>query len=109
MSRYTAETRVLVRSHSRQADGDDIIVGREGVFLALPRYAVELLDLLAAQNTVGETQTLYRQTYNETPDLEVFLQQMEQSGFLCPLDGSQDQQAPPGASVPKRYHFETFP
>ena len=113
MSRYSGETRVLVHPHSRQADADEVVVGREGVFLALPRAAVELLDLLSEQKTVGEAQAIYQQAHNETPDMEDFLVQMEQAGFVRPLDGLQDAAAPtrPQASVAPtgRYHFEGFP
>jgi len=114
------ELRLAVYPFTRQADGDEIIVGRldTGVFLALPSEAVDILDHLAAGKTIGQVEEIYRSQYGEDSGLEEFLTAMESRGFLQPLAVAGptpqseelrnlflDASSPPG----RRYHFTNFP
>ncbi|HEV2853707.1 MAG TPA: hypothetical protein VHC97_12965 [Thermoanaerobaculia bacterium] len=111
---FTEESRVAVFPFSRQDGGEEeVVVGRPeaGVFLALPRDAVEVLDDLAAGRTVAEARDLYHQRHGETPDLAEFLELLAEKGFVRPRDDE------PGAAetgflpqVPvRKYHFENLP
>ena len=118
MNRYTAETRVLVQPFFRQVEGDEIIIGVQSSFLALPPDAVELLDCLAAGKTVGEAQALYFEKHKEQPDMMDFLSSLEQAGFVQPVaDDPLSLSTNNGSTAPMartkrpalRYHFENFP
>ncbi|HEX8112765.1 MAG TPA: hypothetical protein VF516_33770, partial [Kofleriaceae bacterium] len=117
MSRYSTDSHVFVQPFSRQPDGDEVVIGVQDSFIALPGAAVDLLDWLATGKTVGEAQALYAEKHHEQPDMEDFLSSLEQVGFVQPqpADG-----APPptiagaarkaGTRQPVlRYHFENLP
>src|SRR3982750_3502053 len=122
-SMYTQEMKVAVFPFSRQAEGEEVVIGRvdTGAFLSLPPDAVEILDLLAAGKTVGQAQEIYRGKYGENPDMEEFLGFLQSKGFVRPWT---DVVAPPpaagagpgvapnvAASVPqqRRNHFANIP
>lgn len=117
MSQYKVDSCVFVRPFSRQPDGDEIVIGVQDSFIALPGSAVDLLDWLATGKTVGEAQALYFEKHQEQPDMEDFLSSLEQIGFVQPQTA--DGVAPPViAGAPRvasadqpvlRYHFERFP
>jgi putative peptide zinc metalloprotease protein len=114
---YQADTLVAVYPFTRQTDDEEVTIGRPdtNVFLVLPSDAVELLDFLAAGNTVGEARSLYEAKYGEVPDME-FLEYLDSKGFVRPLDNND-----PSAektiiselsftkSSPVRFHFINFP
>lgn len=116
---YTPDTVISVQPFTRQADGEEVIIGRveTGVFLAVPSEAVELLDELAQGRTIGEVSDNYLRKYGETPDLEDFLQILETKGIIKPLvpedDGGAVTSAASAAEQPQaphvRYHFSNFP
>jgi hypothetical protein len=117
---YTQETKVAVYPFTRQAEGGEIVIGRvdTGVFLALPPDAVELLDALAAGETVGRTQEIYREKHGETPEMAEFLEFLQNKGFVRPAGGIEspaaDAAGPAQGSVPagpqqRRYHFSNIP
>src|SRR5437879_12767293 len=110
MSMYTPDTVVSVQAFTRQPEGEDVIIGRveNGIFLAVPPEAVELLEYLAQGKSVGEASKLYQQKYGETPDLDDFLGLMESKGFVKALN--ENILGP--ATQPARqasYHFSNFP
>src|SRR5437763_17081337 len=49
---------------------------------------MDFLDSLAAGHTVGETVRRYEQRYDETPDIEDFLDALQQEGFVQPRDAA---------------------
>jgi len=135
---FTPEVKVAVYPFTRQAEGEEIVIGRvdTGVFLSLPPDAVEILDLLRAGETVGRTREIYGQKYGETPDMEDFLGFLHGKGFVRvydpeaaraarPVDvqAASDSQtnpqtnaqtnSPTDSQVPAasavRYHFADFP
>lgn len=128
---FTPEAKVAVYPFTRQAEGEEIVIGRvdTGVFLSLPPDAVEILDLLRAGETVGRAREIYGQKYGETPDMEDFLGFLHGKGFVrvhnpeepvrtarpadaraAVRDPQTNLQAPavPAASS-VRYHFADFP
>jgi putative peptide zinc metalloprotease protein len=110
---YTRDSVVAVRPFSRQEEGEEVIIGstETGVFLAVPREAVELLELLAQGKSVGEVSDYYAATHGEAPDLDDFLGLLEAKGMVAPLDvpgGSVTNATDRRAGSP-RYHFSNFP
>jgi putative peptide zinc metalloprotease protein len=81
---YTSDSLVAVYPFTRQADGEEIVIGHieTDSFLVLPFEAVEILDYLALGKTVGETQLIYQEKYGELPDIEDLLQVLENKGFV---------------------------
>jgi putative peptide zinc metalloprotease protein len=116
MPAYTQDAVVVVHPFSRQAEGDDVIIGRveTGVFLAVPPGAVEILDYLREGRSVGEAAELYRQQHGAVPDLDDFLQILEVKGII-ETAGAEGKQEAAILSQPRqqqrriRYHFENFP
>jgi putative peptide zinc metalloprotease protein len=113
---YTAETKVTVFPFTRQEEGGEVVIGRPdtGVFLALPPDAVEILDLLAAGETVGRTQELYHAKHGETPDLEDLLGYLQSKGLVRPGRDPEPAAgdpggAPAGGQRQIRYHFTNIP
>lgn len=111
---YTPDTVISVQPFTRQADGEEVIIGRveTGVFLAVPSDAVELLDDLAQGRTIGEVSDRYQQKYGETPDLEDFLHLLESKGIVKSVaqDGGGEAAAAASPQGPRvRYHFSNFP
>jgi putative peptide zinc metalloprotease protein len=130
---FTPEVKVAVYPFTRQAEGEEIVIGRvdTGVFLSLPPDAVEILDLLRAGETVGRAREIYGQKYGETPDMEDFLGFLHGKGFVRVHDPNEpvrarpaeaqaavpnsqtNSQTNPQAQVPAastvRYHFADFP
>jgi putative peptide zinc metalloprotease protein len=111
---YTRDTVVAVRPFVRQPDGEDVIIGNaeNGVFLAVPLEAVELLDHLAQGKSVGEVSDLYHQKHGETPDMDDFLGLLETKGIVGPVGAGGDGTelaARSMESVRPRYHFSNFP
>ena len=89
------------------------MIGRTdtGVFLSLPREAVEILDWLREGRTVAESQDLYNQRYGEVPDVEDLLTFLQEKGFVRPRTAGAGvaaaASAPAAAAV--RYHFANIP
>lgn len=112
---YTPDTVISVQPFTRQADGEEVIIGRveTGVFLAVPSDAVELLDDLAQGRTIGEVSDRYQQKYGETPDMEDFLHLLESKGIVKSVaqdDGGVEAAAAAPPQGPRvRYHFSNFP
>lgn len=112
---YTRDTVICVHPFTRQAEGEEVIIGRveTGVFLAVPSVAVEVLDDLAQGKTIGEASDLYQQKYGEDPDLEDFLRVLEAKGIVKTLgqgDNGSDPTATASSPKPRvRYHFQNFP
>ena len=115
---YARESRVSVFPFSRQAQADEVVIGRvdTGVFLSLPADAVALLDELREGKTVGEVQDAYFAEHGEIPDMEGLLDYLEEKGFVSPLVPGADQPDAaafvPQAGPPQRqmrYHFTSIP
>lgn len=84
MARYTPDTLVTVGPFSHQLDGDVVILGDvdRQVFVAIPAEGLDILESLVAGNTVGQTARLYEEKHGEKPDMEDFLEALEQEGFV---------------------------
>jgi putative peptide zinc metalloprotease protein len=91
VTRYPADALVSIYPFTRQSEGDEFIIGRvdTNIFLALPSDAIELLDYLAAGNTIGQAQRLYQQKYHELPDIEGLLEVLEENDFVNILSSKQ--------------------
>ncbi|HEX3684520.1 MAG TPA: hypothetical protein VHU83_18430 [Bryobacteraceae bacterium] len=115
MPAYTHDAVVVVRPFSRQAEGDDVVIGRveTGVFLAVPPGAVEVLDSLAEGKSIGEAADLYRQKHGAVPDLDDFLRILEVKGIIESPGAAGQQSDGIHAQAPEhrrvRYHFADFP
>jgi putative peptide zinc metalloprotease protein len=116
MSRFSADTRVRFLPFSRQADGDEVVIGRPetSTFLALPAEAVELLDELAGGKTIGQVQAEHLARTGETPDLEDLLSYLDEKGFLAAESlpaaaQASSARARPEKPQPSRFHFSFFP
>jgi len=84
MAGYPPDSLVTVRPFNHRFDGDTVIIGDidRQVFLAIPAEGLDILESLAAGRTVGEAAELYEEKYHETPDIEDFLEALEQEGFI---------------------------
>lgn len=109
MSSFPADATIHFQPFTRQADGDEVVIGRPelGVFLALPREAMQLLDQLAGGATVGEVQRRYLAETGENADLEDLLGHLEQRGFLAAA--GRETIAAAAAPAPLRFHFAGIP
>ena len=82
MAGYPPDSHVMVRPFTHRREGDTVTIGDidRQVFLAIPAEGMDILDSLAAGHTVGETVRRYEQCYDETPDIEDFLDALQQGG-----------------------------
>jgi len=107
-SLFQPSAQVTVQPFTRQPDGDQVVLGwlDADVFLELPSDAVELLDWLAAGQSVAQAQASYQARYGVTPDLVDLLEQLGESGVVHVRQGAP--QAPqrstpkPGVLLPLR-------
>lgn len=117
---FTDEMKVAVFPFSRQVEGEEVVIGRvdTGVFLSLPSDAVEILDTLAAGETVGRAQEIYRERYGLIPEVGDLLEYLQAKGFVAlvkdgegPAVGSAVPISSVAASLPqqKNYHFTNIP
>ena len=90
MAGYPPDSHVMVRPFTHRREGDTVTIGDidRQVFLAIPAEGMDILDSLAAGHTVGETVRRYEQRYDETPDIEDFLDALQQEGFVQPRDAA---------------------
>lgn len=101
---------VHVPAFSRQPEDDEVVIGHplRGSFLALPKEAVEILDLLAAGRSVAEARDEFALRHGETPDVQDLLSVLAQHEFVHRRGRPA---SAPEASVPPagRFHFESLP
>lgn len=86
MAGYPPESTVMVRPFVRRRDGAEVIIGdhERRVYLALPPEALDILDPLAAGETVGEVARRYEAKHGEPVDMNDFLAVMQSKGFVGP-------------------------
>ena len=110
---YAPSSQVAVYPFTRQPEGEEIVIGRTdtGVFLSLPREAVEILDWLREGRTVAESQDLYKERYGEVPDVEDLLTFLQEKGFVRPRTPAAEVAAAASTPAPAavRYHFADIP
>ncbi|MBZ4331040.1 hypothetical protein [Corallococcus sp. AS-1-12] len=114
MSHYAATSTFIVAAFTRQQEGGEVIIGlpAQGVFLALPPDAVELLDQLREGRTLAEAEAFYVSKYGEVPDAQGLIEALEPRGFLRDATRAVTAQPPPESAPrtdPVRYHFAGFP
>ncbi len=121
MNSYLADHKITVMPFTQRLDGEETIIANasQTTFLALPTSAVDILNWLAEDKTVGETQALYHEKYQELPDIEDFLELLESEGFVSSSTSEKhnealltDQEArssSPSRSNREQYHFASFP
>ncbi len=110
---YALQDFVEVLPFTRQPEGDEIVIGQPetGVFLALPAEALEILDDLAAGQSVGAAQVNFERAHHETPDMADLLDFLENKGFVRkrngePVQGRGYLSSPKSVSPANvRYHF----
>jgi hypothetical protein len=85
---------------SFQPDGDEVTVGRldEGTFVVLPEDGAELLRRLVDGLSCAQAAEWYQQTYGETVDVEDFVADIAELGFLRGADEPE-----PAAPAPVRW------
>lgn len=95
MARFQPDARVAVRPFAHNQEGQDVTIGDldRQVFVTIPVEGLGILSALAEGKTVGETERLYEQAHDETPDIEDFLTALAQEGFVAPWE---DEHSRPG-------------
>lgn len=91
MADYALDATVRVHPFEHNRDGDDVIIGdpARDAYLCIPADGLDLLESLAAGNTVAETLHAYQEKYGETPDIEDFIGILTDEGFIA-HDGAGD-------------------
>lgn len=86
MADYALDATVRVHPFEHNRDGDDVIIGdpTRDAYLCIPADGLDLLESLAAGNTVAETVRTYQDKYGETPDIEDFIEILTGEGFIAP-------------------------
>ncbi|HEU5333251.1 MAG TPA: hypothetical protein VFU73_10810 [Actinocrinis sp.] len=86
MADYALDATVRVHPFEHNRDGDDVIIGdpARDAYLCIPADGLDLLESLAAGNTVAETVRTYQDKYGETPDIEDFIGILTDEGFIAP-------------------------
>jgi hypothetical protein len=107
MAGYAPDSLVTVRPFNHRFDGDTVIIGDidRQVFLAIPAEGLDILESLAAGRTVGEASRLYEEKYQETPDIEDFLEALEQEGFIGEASAVQAGEVPEVRQEHWRWRF----
>ena len=84
MIRYCRDAYVEVSPFTRQAEGEEVVIGRPGggEYFALPGEAVEILDALAAGRSVGEVQDAFEAEHGIVPDMEDLLGFLESQSLV---------------------------
>jgi putative peptide zinc metalloprotease protein len=84
MAGYTPESLVTIRPYTHRFEGDTVILGDidRHIFLAIPAEGLDILQSLAAGNSVGAAARAYEEKYQEAPDIVDFLEALEQEGFI---------------------------
>ena len=87
MARFEPDAHVAVRPFARNHEGENVTIGLlDGqTFVTIPVEGVEILDALAEGGTVNEALERYERAHAETPDIEDFLEALEQVGFVTAL------------------------
>lgn len=90
--RYTHDGYVTVFPFTQRSEGEETIIANaaQSSFLALPSSAVDLLVWLEEGKSIEETQSCYQQKYGECPDIDDFLELLEQEGFLTRLTDNEE-------------------
>jgi hypothetical protein len=98
MARFEPDAHVAVRPFARNHEGENVTIGLlDGqTFVTIPVEGVEILDALAEGGTVREALDRYERAHAETPDIEDFLEALEQAGFVTALRAGD-----PAASAPE--------
>lgn len=102
MTGYSLDSTVVVAPFVRRHEGNEVVIGapERGVFLALPPEAVDILDTLAAGETVGEAVRRYESRTGQTPDIDDFLNTLAAEGFVRRAD---ERAGPPEREDPHRH------
>jgi len=102
---------VVVFPFTRQFDGNEVNIGRaDGMnFLALPSDAVEILDRLAAGDSIGEAQAFYKNRYGELPDVEGLVSALEAEGFVRRATSAALNKGESKGAYLVRFHCSWFP
>lgn len=109
MAAYPPDTLVAVPPFVHRSEGNQVTIGDldRNVFLSIPAEGMDILNALAEGKTVGETTRLYQQKYDETPDIDDFLDALASEGFVstagASVDSGLDQEAP---AVRRKWSFD---
>ena len=109
MATLSEHNQARIRQFSRQPDGEEVVIGNSSHrFLALPKEAIEVLDLLATGNSMATTRSLYAAKHGELPDIEGLLEALTSKGFLANEAGERPEVDATNSPAIK-YHFEKLP
>jgi hypothetical protein len=88
VGRFPVGERVAVRPFVEQRDGENATIGdpARGVFLSIPVEGVEILQMLQAGETVGESASSFERAYGEAPDMDDFLGALAAHGLVARWD-----------------------
>jgi len=92
MAGYPPDSLVMVRPFTHRRDGETVTIAdtERQVFLAIPAEGLDILQSLTDGNTVAETVRRYEERYDETPDIDDFLDAMRAEGFIVDAPRSGD-------------------
>ena len=104
MTAFALDSTVEVRPYVQRRDGQETIIGDPDrkVFLAIPTEGMEILEGLAAGGTVAECARRYEEKYQQSPDIEAFLDVLAAEGFLGRSDGHTPPAEPAHSHGPAR-------
>jgi hypothetical protein len=105
---YAPDSFVTVRPFTHRFEGDTVILGDidRQVFVAIPAEGLDILESLAAGNTVGQAARRYEDKYHDTPDIEDFLEALEQEGFIGEASAVEAGEVPEVRQAHWRWRFE---
>lgn len=85
----SSNTQVTLHPLIIQVDGDQYIVGRveTGTFAALPEAGVQVIDVLQRVTFLGEAQAQLKQIMSAEVDLEKFIADLVELGFIEAING----------------------
>jgi putative peptide zinc metalloprotease protein len=108
MAGYTPDSHVTVRPFTHRCEGDTVLLGDidRQVFVAIPAEGLDILESLAAGKTVRETALAYEEKYDDTPDIETFLEALEAEGFVGESSAMARGEVPEVRQARKRWRLE---
>lgn len=108
MTGYTPDSLVAVRPFKHRLDGETVFLGDidRQVFVAIPAEGLDILESLAAGKTVRQTVQAFEEKYNDTPDIENFLEALEQEGFVGAGSAVEAGEVPDVRHARKRWRLE---
>lgn len=108
---YNSDSKVIFHEFNRQTEEEEVVIQspKTGVSLVLPIEALEIIDGLLDEKTIGEVKNDYYDKHREIPDIEDLLIVLYEEGFIySSTDDVTTKNLKKNVNSPQ-YHFEKFP